>query len=223
MTTAIIVDDQSMIRAGLRGILEHSGIQILGEAANGRDGVRMARALRPDVVLMDLRMPVLDGIAAIRDIRADAELEGISILVLTTFDGDRDVIVALEAGASGFLGKAASPDELVAAVERAASGITTLSATAASAAVRHISASASAPTRTPDPHLVALTKELTPRELDMVAAAATGMDNLTIARALHISPLTVKTHLNRAMAKLGARDRGQLVAIAYKTGIARGA
>jgi DNA-binding NarL/FixJ family response regulator len=221
VTTVIIIDDQSMIRAGLRSILESAGVRILGEAGNGREGVSMTRALRPDVVLMDLRMPVLDGIAATRAIREDQALSDVKVLVLTTFDGDKDVISALEAGASGFLGKSSSPDELIDAVQSTATGITTLSSAAASAAVRHISTTALEPLPAPDPHLLALVKQLTPREHDLVAAAATGLDNLAIARALHISPLTVKTHLNRAMIKLGARDRGQLVAVAYKSGIAK--
>ncbi|KRE64375.1 response regulator [Arthrobacter sp. Soil761] len=221
MTAVLIVDDQSMIRAGLRGILENSGITIVGEASDGREAVRMTRQLKPDLVLMDLRMPVLDGMAATRAIRSDETLAEVKVLVLTTFDGDKDVIGALGAGASGFLSKGASPDELVAAVLDAAAGQTTLSSTAASAAIRHISATAQRPPAAPDPQLLRLVSQLTPRERDMVAAAATGMDNPAIARELHISPLTVKTHLNRAMTKLGARDRGQLVALAFKSGIAQ--
>lgn len=219
MTSVLIVDDQALIRSGLRSVLESADIGVVGEADDGEAALRMARELMPDVMLMDLRMPRRDGVEATRDIRAAPALSGIGILVLTTFDGDLEVISALAAGADGFLGKSAEPDDLIAAVERTARGEAALSPRAARAAVAHIGSGEAAPTV--DPALEEHVKFLTPRERDLVAAAATGDDNQRIAERLFISPLTVKTHLSRAMSKLGARNRGQLVAIAYRSGIAR--
>jgi DNA-binding NarL/FixJ family response regulator len=219
MTSVLLVDDQALIRSGLRSVLESADIEVVGEAGDGETALRMAWELMPDVVLMDLRMPRRDGVEATRDIRANAPLAGVRILVLTTFDGDREVIAALAAGADGFLGKSAEPDDLIAAVERTARGEAALSPRAARAIVTHIGSGKSAPAI--DPALEELVKTLTPRERDLVAAAATGDDNQSIAERLFISPLTVKTHLNRAMSKLGARNRGQLVAIAYRSGITR--
>jgi DNA-binding NarL/FixJ family response regulator len=217
MTTVVLVDDQAMIRAGLRGILEDAGIDVAGEAADGRAGVEEVRRVRPDVVLMDLRMPLMDGVEAIRRIRADPSLAPTRVLVLTTFDGDRDVVDALRAGADGFLGKTADPEELVGAVTAVADGEVSLSQGATRSVLRSLDEHAPHPV---DPELVRRVATLTPRELDIVQAAAIGHDNARIARDLFISPLTVKTHLNRAMMKLDARDRGQLVAIAYRAGIA---
>ena len=206
-----------MVRAGIRGVLESTDIVVVGEAQDGGIGVGLVREVRPDVVLMDLRMPGVNGIEATRRIRADPALETTRILVLTTFDGDADVLSALRAGADGFISKSAEPDELIAAVERTAAGESSLSPRASRAVAAHLVAEGDP--RTPDSHLVALVATLTPRERDLVIAAAAGADNAEIAATQFISPFTVKTHLNRAMAKLDARDRGQLVSIAFRSGL----
>lgn len=219
MTTVLLVDDQAVIRAGLRSVLESADIEIIGEAKDGGRAVDMTRALNPDVVLMDLRMPGYDGLTATRDIRADESLHGVRVLVLTTFDGDRDVVAAISAGADGFLSKSADPDEIITAVARVAAGEPSLSPRASRAVITHLSTMPALPPGPADPELAALVERLTPRERDLVTAAAHGEDNAAIARRLVISPLTVKTHLNRAMTKLGARNRGQLVALAYKSGL----
>ncbi|TDL45267.1 response regulator [Microbacterium oleivorans] len=218
MTAVVLVDDQAMIRAGLRGILQDAGIDVIGEAPDGEAGLTLIRKIRPDVVLMDLRMPVLDGVETVRQLRADSSFASVRVLVLTTFDGDQDVVAALSAGADGFLSKTADPEDLVAAVSTVGTGEATLSAGATRAVIRHLMA---APTTDMDPLLAGRVVKLTDRERGIVAAAARGHDNAQIAADLSISPFTVKTHLNRAMAKLDARDRGQLVALAYQAGIAR--
>jgi DNA-binding NarL/FixJ family response regulator len=216
MTRVVLVDDQAMIRAGLRSILEDAGIEVSGEAGNGREAVTLIARARPDVVLLDLRMPILDGIGALTALRSDPDVARTPVLILTTFDGDPDVLAALRAGADGFLSKAADPDELIDAVRRLAAGAPALSDNATRAVLRHIEASSPASV---DPALAARMDSLTSRERDIVVAAATGLDNIEIARRLYISPHTVKTHLNRAMVKLDVRDRGQLVAAAYRSGI----
>ncbi len=216
MTSVLIVDDQGMIRAGLRSVLEVSGIDVVGEASNASDGVRLARLLRPDVLLMDLRMPGCSGTEATRHIRANQELAATRVLVLTTFDGENDVLAALAAGADGFIGKAAGPEELVEAVRATGSGESVLSPRASRAVVDHLARTAATSAPGPSPEQERRIASLTPRERTMVEAAATGADNAEIARSLHISPLTVKTHLNRAMVKLEVRDRGQLVAFAFR-------
>lgn len=217
MTRVVLIDDQSMVRAGIRGVLESIDITVVGEAQDGGIGVGLVREVRPDVVLMDLRMPGVNGIEATRRIRADPSLGSTRILVLTTFDGDADVLSALRAGADGFISKSAEPEELIAAVQQTAAGESSLSPRAARAVAAHLVAEGDL--RTPDARLVALVATLTPRERDLVIAAASGADNAEIAAAQFISPFTVKTHLNRAMAKLDARDRGQLVSIAFRSGL----
>lgn len=217
-TTVLVVDDQAMIRAGVRGILQGAaGLTVVGEAADGDAGVRMCVALRPDVVLMDLRMPVLDGIAAIRELRDRPDLEQVRILVLTTFDDDPDVLAALQAGADGFLSKVAEPAELVDAVRSVAAGDVSLSQSATRAVVEHVARSPGPPDV--DPLLARRFASLTPRERTIVEKAALGLDNLQISRELHISPHTVKTHLGHAMSKLDARDRTQVVVLAYRAGL----
>jgi DNA-binding NarL/FixJ family response regulator len=209
--TVLVVDDQAMIRAGIRGILQTvDDLEVVGEAADGEAGVQMCVALRPDVVLMDLRMPVLDGTAAVRAIRARPELAGTRVLVLTTFDDDPDVLGAVQAGADGFLSKVAEPSELVEAMRRVASGGVSL--------VQHV---ARVPAPQPvDPDVERRVASLTPRERTIVEHAAAGLDNLQIARQLHISPHTVKTHLGHAMSKLDVRDRTQMVVLAFRAGLA---
>jgi DNA-binding NarL/FixJ family response regulator len=216
MTSVVLVDDQVMIRAGLRSILSDAGIVVCGEAANGREALDVIARTRPDVVLMDLRMPILDGVGAITALRGLPEVGDTPVLVLTTFDGDRDVVAALSAGANGFLSKAADPAQLVSAVREVAGGRPSLSTGATEAVLRHLETTAPP---APDPALHARVQTLTARERDIVIAAAMGLDNGEIARRLFISPHTVKTHLNRAMVKLDARDRGQLVAAAYRAGL----
>ena len=217
--TVLVVDDQAMIRAGIRGILQTvDDLEVVGEAADGEAGVQMCVALRPDVVLMDLRMPVLDGTAAVRAIRARPDLAGTRVLVLTTFDDDPDVLGAVQAGADGFLSKVAEPSELVEAMRRVASGGVSLSQTAVRAVVQHV---ARVPAPPPvDPDVERRVASLTPRERTIVEQAATGLDNLQIARELHISPHTVKTHLGHAMSKLDVRDRTQMVVLAFRAGLA---
>ena len=192
-------------------------IEVVGEASNGAEAVQLARDLSPDVVLMDLRMPVLDGVEATRRIRAESGSAGTRVLVLTTFDGDRDVVAALRAGADGFLSKGAEPHELITAITSVAAGDVALSQSAARALVDRVSAGPVLPE--PDAVLVDRVGQLTSRERDIVVAAARGDDNDTIAADLSISPFTVKTHLNRAMAKLDARDRAQVVVLAYRAGL----
>ncbi len=221
MTRVVLVDDQDMMRAGLRAILDGDGdITVVGEARDGAEAVRVALQERPDVVLMDLRMPGVDGVEATRTLRSDPRLVATRVLVLTTFDGEAELVAALRAGASGFLAKSAGPDELVAAVRAVADGRAALSADALSTVVDD--AARRAARHAPDPELVRRVARLTARERDVVIAAARGADNLAIASRLHISPFTVKTHLNRAMTKLGARDRAQVVVVAHRAGLLDG-
>jgi DNA-binding NarL/FixJ family response regulator len=220
MTRLLLVDDQPLIRAGLRGVLGHEpDIEIVAEAADGAEAVRLARQLTPDVVVMDLRMPLLDGVEATRQIRSSPDLETVRVLVLTTFDGDREVIAAVAAGADGFLGKSAMPTELLAAVRSVAIGEVSLPQPALRALLGAFSRRGPGPGPSPDPVLADRVALLTDREREIVIAASTGDDNDVIARALFISPYTVKTHLNRSMTKLDARDRGQLVALAHRAGL----
>lgn len=218
MTRVLLVDDQDMMRAGLRAILDGAeGIEVVGEAGDGAEALAHATRLRPDVVLMDLRMPGVDGVEATRRIRTDHRLSSTRVLVLTTYDGDAETVAALRAGASGFLGKGAGPDELVDAVLAVARGRAALSTEALSTAMED--AASRAARRSPDADLLKRVGRLTARERDVVVAVARGADNLAIASRLHISPFTVKTHLNRAMAKLGARDRAQVVVVAHRAGL----
>ncbi len=216
MIAIVLVDDQPMIRAGLRSILSGPDMTIVGEASNGREGLDVITRTRPDVVLMDLRMPVLDGVAAITALRSDEVLQRTGVLVLTTFDGSADVLAAVRAGADGFIGKAAEPDDLLAAVRQIAAGRPALSETAQRALISH---AVDSPSAVPDQTLAAAVATLTPRERDIVRQAALGNDNGRIAQALYISPHTVKTHLNRAMTKLGVGDRGALVSVAFRSGL----
>jgi len=218
VTRVVLADDQPLVRAGVRAVLESAGIEVVAEAGDGGEALHHAREALPDVVVMDLRMPRMDGVEATRRLRADDALAGVRVLVLTTFDADENVLHALRAGADGFLSKTAEPDQLIEAVERAARGEAALSSAASRAVLTHL-VRETPPTI--DPRLAALVEALTPRERDLVIAAAAGATNDEIAARLFLSPLTVKTHLNRAMAKVGARDRGQLVAVAYLSGLAR--
>jgi DNA-binding NarL/FixJ family response regulator len=214
----LLADDQALIRAGFAMIIgSEPDLEIVGEATNGREAVELARSERADVVLMDIRMPEVDGIEATERIAADEDLAGVRILVLTTFENDDNVVLALRAGASGFLGKGVEPADLVRAIRVVAGGEALLSPKATRSMIgRFLSQNEPGPLPTPEP-LAALTE----REREVLALAAHGLSNDDIAAKLYLSPLTAKTHVNRAMTKLGVRDRAQLVVIAYQTGLVR--
>ena len=214
MTVRVAVaDDQALVRAGFRRLLEHeSGLEIVGEAADGREAVELCRRSRPDVVLMDIRMPVLDGIAATREVVATTATR---VLVLTTYDLDEYVFTALEAGASGFLLKDSPPDELVRAVHVVASGEALLSPRVTGRLVREF-VSLRGGRRDAGP----LLERLTRREHEVLGLLARGLSNTEIAAALHVGETTVKTHVAAVLDKLSVRDRVQAVVLAYECGIA---
>jgi DNA-binding NarL/FixJ family response regulator len=215
-TRVVLADDQDLVRAGLRLVIDRApGLAVVGEAATGHDAIRVAREARPDVVLMDIRMPGLDGLAATRRIAADDRLSGVRVLILTTFEDDY-VFEALRSGASGFLGKGVRPDALIDAIRTVARGDALLSPSATRDLIaRFLQLPDNEPVRA-SPVLATLTD----REREVTALAADGMSNTEIAAQLTLSPLTVKTHVSHAMTKLGARDRAQLVVLAYQTGLA---
>ena len=217
-TRVVLADDQDLIRAGLRLVIDRApGLTVVGEAATGDDAVRTAREARADIVLMDIRMPGLDGLAATRRLAADDSLAGVRVLILTTFEVDEYVFEALRSGASGFLGKGARPEVLIEAIRTVARGDALLSPSATRSLIsRYLKLHDSEPVR-PSTLLASLTE----RERQVAAMVAEGMSNADIADQLILSPLTVKTHVNHAMTKLGARDRAQLVVLAYQTGLAR--
>jgi len=217
MIKVMLVDDQEMIRVGLRTILELSGcITVCADAPDGYAALKLLAETPVDVVLMDLRMPGIDGVETTRRIRARFSPQQVRIIVLTTFDQDENVIAALRAGANGFLSKGVGPAELVAGIREVADGGGALSAKAAAVLIDHVSAESVAPV---DQGVAARFEYLTDREREIVAAAADGLDNEAIAKRLFISQLTVKTHINRAMTKLDVHDRAALLALAYKAGI----
>ncbi|WP_395400495.1 response regulator [Arthrobacter sp. UC242_113] len=219
MIRVLIVDDQEMIRVGLRAILDaQSNISVVGEAGDGLQAVRMLENLAVDVVLMDIRMPGVDGVEATRRIRQNIPAEDVRIIILTTFDHDETVFAALRAGANGFLSKGVGPAELSAGIEEVAAGGGALSATAAAALIDKVADERPAET---DPALAQRFSALTPKEREVVLAIAKGQSNQQIAETMFVSPFTVKTHANRAMTKVGARDRAQLVAFAYRSGLAQ--
>jgi DNA-binding NarL/FixJ family response regulator len=213
----VLADDQTLVRSGFRVLLERTdGIEVVGEAADGGDALERIRAERPDVVLMDIRMPVMDGLEATRRIAADLELSDVRVIMLTTFDLDEYVFEALHAGASGFLLKDVEPDDLRAAVRAVAAGDALLSPRVTR---RLISEFVTRP-RSQRPTPPAL-DELTDREREVMALVAAGRTNDEIAEQLVISPATAKTHVSRILLKLGARDRAQLVVIAYESGLVK--
>jgi DNA-binding NarL/FixJ family response regulator len=215
MIRVAVVDDQEMIRAGLRTIVDaHPDLIVVGEGADGFSALALLDTVEVDVLLLDLRMPGMDGVEVIRRVRRGEHDP--RILVLTTFDEDENVLVAIRAGADGFLGKGAGPGELVAAIADVAGGRNALSATAVSALVGHVADAGEVPD---DPVMAARFAELTPREQEVVRAVVAGQSNAEIAAAMVVSPFTVKTHANRAMTKVGARDRAQLVTFAVRAGI----
>jgi DNA-binding NarL/FixJ family response regulator len=214
MTTVVLADDQELVRSGLRSLLEARGVDVLGEAANGREAVALARARQPDVLVMDIRMPVLDGIAATRELTATASAT--RVLVLTTYDLDRYVYDALQAGAAGFLLKASPPDRLAEAVRVVADGESLL---APSLTRRLIAAHITGPP--PSEGVPAALAGLTDREREVLALVAAGRSNDEIAAQLVVSQATVKTHVNRVLAKCCLRSRAQAVVLAYETGLVR--
>ena len=214
----LLADDQALLRGTFRLLLDSEpDMAVVAEAGTGREAVALARVHHPDVILMDIRMPDLDGIAATSLIAADADLTEVKILVLTTFEEDELVAQALRAGASGFLGKGIEPAELLTAIRVIAAGDALLSPAATKGLIARYLARPTPVTGGAPPRLATLT----PREREVMGLIATGLSNDDIAAQLYISPVTAKTHANRAMAKLGARDRAQLVVIAYETGLVR--
>lgn len=214
MTTVVLVDDQDLVRAGLRALLARGeSIEVVAEATDGRRGVEAARRHKPDVVLMDLRMPVMDGIEAIRTIRADEQLATTNVVVLTTFDEDADIIEAIRAGAIGYLLKNTPRDELRDAVVRAGRGERLLSPAIVERLMGMVATGRAAPV--PDPRLALLSS----RELEVLTRIGHGDTNAEIAAALHLSPATARTYASRILAKLGARDRPELVVIAHRSGL----
>ncbi|KPI15362.1 two component transcriptional regulator, LuxR family [Actinobacteria bacterium OK074] len=214
----LLADDQVLVRTGFRSLLESApDLEVVGEARTGREAVELTRLLRPDVVLMDIGMPELDGLAATQLISDDAGLAQVKVLILTTFEADHNVFGALRAGASGFLGKSVELDELIEAIRTVHRGDMLLSPAATKRLVARCLARPEQGGRQPVERLAALTD----REREVLALVATGMTNDEIAQRLVVSPHTAKTHINRAMTKLGARDRAQLVVIAYETGLVR--
>jgi DNA-binding NarL/FixJ family response regulator len=211
----VVADDQALVRAGFRLLVDSApDLEVVGEAVDGAQAVEAARRERPDVVLMDIRMPRMDGLEATRQITADPLLAGVRILMLTTFDLDEYVYQALRAGASGFLLKDTPPGDLLAAIRVVAAGDALL----APSVTRRLIAEFA---RRPDPTGVApaALQALTDREREVLGLVAHGLSNSEIAQRLVVSPATSKTYVSRMLAKLGARDRAQLVAIAYETGL----
>ena len=213
----VLADDQALIRSGFRVLIDSAeDLEVVGEAASGDDALRLARSTRADVVLMDIRMPGTDGIAATRAITDDDDLAGVKVVVLTTFEIDAYVIEAVRAGASGFLSKSIEPADLLDAIRTVAGGDALLSPKATHALLAEFATAGTGPAIPAD-----RLADLTTREREMMTLAAHGLSNDQIAERLFLSPLTVKTHINRAMMKLAVRDRAQLVVLAYQSGLVR--
>ncbi|MFF1838938.1 response regulator [Streptomyces sp. NPDC058231] len=216
MIRVLLADDQLLVRAGFRALLDaQPDIEVAGEAADGAEAVRLVRELRPDTVLMDIRMPLLDGLAATRAITGDPELTDVKVVMLTTFELDEYVFEAIRSGASGFLVKDTEPEELLRAVRAVTGGDALLSPGVTRRLISEFAA------RSKEPAAAAGLSRLTEREREVMALVGIGLSNEEIARRLVVSPLTAKTHVSRAMVKLGARDRAQLVVLAYESGLVR--
>jgi DNA-binding NarL/FixJ family response regulator len=215
MIRVVLADDQALVRAGFRVLLDtEDGFEVCGEAANGAEAVKLAKEQRPDVVVMDVRMPGVDGLAATRQITADPALSEVKVLVLTTFDVDEYVFEALRSGASGFLLKDTEPVDLLRALRVVASGEALLAPTVTRKLISEFVAQ-------PEQRRLdtSVLSELTDREREVLALVAGGMSNDEIAEHLVISPATSRTHVSRILTKLGARDRAQLVVLAYESGL----
>lgn len=209
----LLADDQTLVRAAFAMLVESArDMDVVGQAGTGREAVELTRAVRPDLVVMDIRMPDLDGIEATRLIAADAQLKDVRVLVLTTYDTDENIVEALRAGASGFLVKDTRPAELLDAVRTVAAGDALLSPGPTARLIERFLRSPSTPP-TGGPEC------LSDREREVLALVARGLNNAEIAGALGLSPLTAKTHVSRIMGRLGARDRAQLVMVAYESGL----
>ncbi|MET9562057.1 MULTISPECIES: response regulator [Streptomyces] len=216
MIRVLLADDQSLVRAGFKALLDAQlDIEVVGEAADGAQALRAVRRLRPDVVLMDIRMPVLDGLAATRRITEAPDLADIRIVMLTTFELDEYVFEAIRSGASGFLVKDTEPEELLRAVRAVVDGDALLSPGVTRRLIVEFAA------RSKEPAAADVLAGLTEREREVMALVGIGLSNDEIARRLVVSPLTAKTHVSRTMVKLGARDRAQLVVLAYESGLVR--
>ena len=216
MIRLVLADDQALVRAGFAALLDaQDDMQVVGEAADGAEALSLVREQMPDVVLMDIRMPGTDGLAATRAIAADATLAEVRVIVLTTFELDEYVFEALRAGATGFLVKHTEPAELIRAVRTVAAGNALLSPSVTRRLIAEFA------DRAKEPPTSARLSALTDREREIVAVVAQGLSNDEIAAKLYLSPATVKTHVNRAMSKLAVRDRAQLVVLAYESGLAR--
>ncbi|WP_328944776.1 response regulator transcription factor [Streptomyces sp. NBC_00250] len=213
MIRVLLADDQTLVRASFAMLLESApDMEVVGQAANGREAVELARSSRADLVVMDVRMPELDGIGATRLIAADEDLAGVKVLVLTTYDTDEHVMEALRAGASGFVVKDIHPAELLTAIRTVAAGEALLSPGPTSRLIARALA-------VPEPLATAGPEGLSDRERQVLTLTGRGLNNTEIAETLGLSPLTAKTHVSRIMGKLSARDRAQLVIIAYESGL----
>jgi DNA-binding NarL/FixJ family response regulator len=211
----LLADDEGLVRSGFKVLLDlEDDITVVGEATTGAEAVEWARATRPDVILMDIRMPQLDGIEATREIAKTTGLQQARVLILTTYDTDAYVFEALQAGASGFLLKDAGPAELLHAIRVVAAGDALLAPRITRRLIAQFTAQRSAAQAAEDRLAV-----LTPREREVLALVGAGLSNDEIGAELYLSPATARTHVSRAMAKLGARDRAQLVVVAYQTGL----
>ncbi|MER6526921.1 response regulator transcription factor [Streptomyces sp. NPDC001508] len=216
MIRVLLADDQVLVRAGFRALLDaQPDIEVAGEAADGAQALAKVRELRPDVVLMDIRMPLLDGLAATRRITGEPELRDVKVVMLTTFELDEYVFEAIRSGASGFLVKDTEPEELVRAVRAVVEGDALLSPGVTRRLIAEFAARSKQPADADE------LARLTEREREVMALVGIGLSNEEIARRLVVSPLTAKTHVSRTMVKLGARDRAQLVVLAYESGLVR--
>jgi DNA-binding NarL/FixJ family response regulator len=215
MIRVLLADDQALVRAGFRALLDaQEDIDVVGEVGDGDEAARLAEHLLPDIVLMDIRMPGVDGLEATRRIASDPRLEAVRVVMLTTFDLDEHVFEALSYGASGFLVKDTEPTELLRAVRVVAAGEALLAPSVTRRLIAEFAAQR--PRSGPAPSEL---DELTEREREVVGLVALGLRNEEIAETLVISPATAKTHVTRAMTKVGARDRAQLVVLAYQSGL----